>query len=491
MKKIFIILSAMLLLSACSDFLNIRPEGTTTSKGLDYTKAENIIKPISAAYAELRSYNASSFPLLGCLGVTSDDQDKGSTPTDGSSQKELDTFTYGESNELISAQWTGYYDIVSAANNAIEQMETFQENLLKAEDKATAAQAIGDAKFLRAFAYFRIVTMWGYVPIVDKLMSSEELAALKPNEPATVYAFIEADLQDAIARLPESWPAAYTGRVTKYSAMALKARVHMYQGEHNEAAALCDQIIASGKYALNPDFRHLFSVEGEYCSESLFEIESTDLMKSSGEAAYTTYAYVQGPRNNTPGNMQGWGFGVPSESLIQFYTDRGEVVRPATTLLYIGTTTPEGDYISNACPNPVYNGKVYTPSYHNDWSSNGYGFDHNLRVIRYAEVLLTYAEALARGATVGALSGMSALDALTLVRTRAGLASVPATLDNILDERRAELALEEDRFLDLIRTGRAATVLGPLGYVEGKHNLFPIPSTQLQLNTNLKQNDNY
>jgi hypothetical protein len=86
---------------------------------------------------------------------------------------------------------------------------------------------------------------------------------------------------------------------------------------------------------------------------------------------------------------------------------------------------------------------------------------------------------------------MSALDALTLVRTRAGLAPVPATLDNILDERRAELALEEDRFLDLIRTGRAATVLGPLGYVEGKHNLFPIPSTQLQLNTNLKQNDNY
>ena len=186
MKKIFTILSAVLLLSACSDFLNIRPEGTTTSKGLDYTKAENIIKPISAAYAELRSYNASSFPLLGCLGVTSDDQDKGSTPTDGSSQK-LDTFTYGESNELISAQWTGYYDIVSAANNAIEQMEAFQENLLKAEDKAAAAQAIGDAKFLRAFAYFRIVTMWGYVPIVDRLMSSEELAALKPNEPATVY----------------------------------------------------------------------------------------------------------------------------------------------------------------------------------------------------------------------------------------------------------------------------------------------------------------
>lgn len=491
MKKIFTIVSAALLLAGCSDFLNIRPEGTTTSKGLDYTKADNIIKPISAAYAELRSYNASSFPLLGCLGITSDDQDKGSTPTDGASIKVLDNFTYDASNELISAQWTGYFDIVSAANNAIEQMASFGENLIKEQDKAAAAQGVGDAKFLRAFAYFRIVNMWGYVPIIDRLMNASELAAVKRSEPAEIYDFIEKDLQDAIDLLPESWPAAYTGRATKYSAMALKAKVHLYQGEYEDAAKLCDLVIASGKYSLNPDFRNLFSVEGEYCSESLFEIESTDLMKSSGEAAYTTYAYVQGPRNNTPNNMQGWGFGVPSESLINFYNSRGEVVRPATTLLYSGTTTPEGDHISDKCPNPVYNGKVYTPSSYNDWSGNGYGYDHNLRVIRYAEVLLIYAEAIARGAAVGTNSGLSADDALTLVRNRAGLAAVPATLQNVLDERRAELALEEDRFLDLVRSGRASETLGALGFVEGKHNLFPIPSTQLQLNSNLKQNNNY
>lgn len=492
MKRIIIILSAALLLAGCSDFLNIRPEGTTTSEGLDYTKAENIIKPISAAYAELRSYDASSFPLLGCLGVTSDDQDKGSTAEDGASTKEMDSFKYDGANELIKGQWTGYYNIVSAANNAIAQMASFDAELTSDDAKAEAAQGVGDAKFIRAFAYFRLVTMWGNIPKIDRLMTAEELAAVPQSSPDQIYEFIIADLEDAIARLPEKWSKAYTGRVTKYSAMALLAKVYLYRGNWTKAAEYCDQVIASGRYGLMEDFRELFSIDGEYCKESLFEIESTDLGKSGGEAAYSTYAYVQGPRNNTPGNMQGWGFGVPSDALIQFYADRGETVRPATTLLYRGTTTPEGDYISDNCPNPVYNGKVYTPKAYNDWSSNGYGYDHNLRVIRYAEVLLIYAEAISRGAPVGTLSGKTALQALNEVRDRAGLApESSATTEKILDERRAELALEEDRFLDLVRTGRAATVLADLGYVEGKNNLFPIPVTQLQLNEHLQQNPNY
>lgn len=187
--------------------------------------------------------------------------------------------------------------------------------------------------------------------------------------------------------------------------------------------------------------------------------------------------------------MQGWGFCVPSEALIQFL---GHDPRAFTICLYSGTTTPEGDVISADCPNPVYNGKVYTPSSYNDWGDNGYGYDYNIRIIRYSDVLLMYAEALARGAsTSGLKSGYTAATALNRVRARVGMPSTTVTIDNILNERRAEFALEEDRFLDLVRTGKAAEVLGPLGYVEGKHNLFPIPSKQLQLNSNLKQNPNY
>lgn len=492
MKRVLYILSIALLCASCSDFLNIRPEGTTTAISLDHTKAENIFKPVSAAYAELRSYGSHSFPYIGCLEVTSDNADKGSTPEDGASMKQLDEFKYDSANELITAQWEAYYNIVSAANNALSQMEMFIAELQKDEDKDVAREAIGDAKFIRAYAYFRLVTMFGNIPLVDGIMSSEDLAALVPKAPAEIWTFIENDLADAISRLPESWSKSYLGRVTKYSAMALKAKTHLYQKEYDEAAKLCDQIIASGRFRLMDDFRSVFSIDQENCAESLFEIQSSDLGKASGTAAYNTYAYVQGPRNNTPSNMQGWGFCVPSEALIQFLTERGDTERAAATFLYSGTTTPEGDAISAGCPNPVYNGKVYTPSVYNDWSNNGYGYDYNIRIIRYSDVLLIFAESLSRGAaTAGLISGYTAQAALDEVRDRVGLAPVAATVDNILDERRAEFALEEDRFMDLVRTGKAAEVLGPLGYVEGKHNYFPIPSKQLQLNDNLNQNPNY
>jgi hypothetical protein len=189
--------------------------------------------------------------------------------------------------------------------------------------------------------------------------------------------------------------------------------------------------------------------------------------------------------------MQGWGFCTPSDSLIAFFARRGEVIRPATTLLYRGTKTPEGDSIKMNCANPVYNGKVYTPAIYNLWNYNGYGFEHNLRILRYADVLLMYSEALAHGTSVTLKSGYTASMALNEVRDRAGLGPVAVTFQNIWDERRAELAMEEDRFFDLIRTGQAYDVLKNKGFVKGKHEVFPIPSAQRQLNPNLQQNPNY
>jgi hypothetical protein len=239
-------------------------------------------------------------------------------------------------------------------------------------------------------------------------------------------------------------------RINKYTAMAIKAKVHLYQAEWDSVASLTDKIIASGKYGLLDDFREVFSLDGENTKESLFEIQSSTLGQSSGEQTYLEYAYVQGPRGNTPANLQGWGFCTPSQNLIDVYTSRGEVKRPATTLLYRGTITPEGDSIKTSCTNPVYNGKVYTPSNSNGWNYNGYGFDQNIRVIRYSDILLMYAEALVNGATAPTTCGLSADDAINKVRFRAGLDNISgATIQDIWDERRAELALEEDRFFDL------------------------------------------
>ena len=237
--------------------------------------------------------------------------------------------------------------------------------------------------------------------------------------------------------------------------MAIKAKVHLYQQEWDSVASLTDRIIASGRYTLLQDFREVFSIDGENSRESLFEIQSSTLGKTTGDPTYLEYAYVQGPRGNSPQGMQGWGFCTPSQSLIDFYSEREEIVRPATTLLYRGTRTPEGDSIRTICTNPVYNGKVYTPLVYNRWNFNGYGFDHNVRILRYPDVLLMYAEAEVSGSVIPVVSGLTADDAVNLVRIRAGLTELSGvTLQQIWDERRAELALEEDRFFDLIRTGQ-------------------------------------
>ena len=491
MRKYIIITVVLTALCSCSGFLDIIPEGTNPSTGLDYTKAENIFKPVSAAYASMRTYGSHDLPYIAAFEITSDNADKGSTPEDGPECRDMDEFKFTSTNSLVNGLWVGYYDIVSAANTAIFQMSEFDKAQENAENKKYVAQCEAEARFIRAYAYFNLVRVFRNIPLIDKVTSAEEVAAAKQGPPKQIYDFIESDLETAVSLLPESYSKAFSGRVTKYTAHALKAKVHLYQAEYDSVAVNAGKVIASGKFSLLQNFREVFSIDGENSSESLFEIQCSDLGQSSGNAPYFEYAYHQGPRNNRPANMQGWGFCTPSQNLIDFFQGRGDHIRMATTLLYRDSTTPEGDYISAECTNPVYNGKVYTPSAYNNWSYNGYGFDHNVRILRYSDVLLMYAEAVARGASEYPESTMNAQGALDWVRDRAGLEPVGLSLDNVLDERRAELALEEDRFFDLVRTGQAASVLGKYGFQAGKNEIFPIPAQQRQLNLNLQQNTNY
>lgn len=491
-RSILFLACLALMLSGCEEELNTRPEGTVPTVGIDYTKPENIFLSVSAAYASLRSYGAHVFPYIGAFEIASDNADKGSSAEDNPPMLEFDNLTYEADNGLINDLWKGYYDIVSSANYSIHQMPLFEAAMQNSANKLYARQCQGEAKTIRAYAYFNLTRLFGRVPVIDTLLTAEQLASVSQSATPQLYDFIEKDLLEAIQILPEKYSREWAGRINRYTAMALKAKVHLYQSEWDSVVSLTDKIIASGNYELLDDFREVFSVDGENSSESLFEIQSSTLGNTIGDQTFMEYAYVQGPRGNYPSNMQGWGFCTPSQNLIDFYTVRGEVIRPETTLLYRGTKTPEGDSIRSGCVNPVYNGKVYTPSSYNIWNYNGYGFEHNVRILRYADVLLMYAEAKVQGATYTTRSGLSADDALNLVRDRAGLEYLSgATLQDIWDERRAELALEEDRFFDLIRTGNAATALAGKGFVTGKHEVYPIPAAQRQLNPNLLQNTGY
>lgn len=492
MKHIIYSLLISLLTIGCEDYLDTRPEGSIPTTGTDYTNPENIFLSVSAAYAELRSYGAHAFPYIGAFEIASDNADKGSTPEDNPPMAELDNLDHEADNGLLNEIWVAYYDIISSANYSIHQMPLFEEQLLNSNDRLYAMQCQGEVKAIRAYAYFNLTRLFGSVPLIDTLLTAEQLASLQQATTSQLYDFMETDLMDAIEVLPEGYTAEWAGRIDRFTAMALKAKIHLYQEEWDSVAAVTDRIIASGRYGLLEDFREVFSVEGENSMESLFELQSSTLGMTIGEVTYIDYAYVQGPRGNTPGNMQGWGFCTPSQNLIDFFTARGEVIRPATTLLYRGTVTPEGDSIRNICVNPVYNGKVYTPSAYNIWNFNGYGFEHNVRILRYSDVLLMHAEAKVRGASWPTVSGLTSDDAVNQVRERAGLTTLTgATLQDIWDERRAELAMEEDRFFDLVRTGQAATALASKGFVTGKHEVYPIPAPQLELNQNLVQNNGY
>ena len=484
MKRIIAIASslAVLLSAASCDFLDIRTEASLPSTGIDYSKSENMFMPVSAAYAQMRAGHG--FNYLCLAEIPSDDADKGSESSDSATAIEMDGYKFTPNNGLLNSVWTEFFNMVSAANNAIEQMPRFAAAQTTEENIFLSRQYACEAKLIRAYAYFQLTRLFGEVPLVDRTMSAEELGnnpALSSDE---LYEFMCRDLDDAIDTLPESYGKGWGCRYTKYTAMGLKAKVALYHGDWAEAAKQADATIASNRFKLMDDFRYVFSVEGEGCQESIMEIESSDMGMSSGSAPYLDYAYIQGPRNNKPSNMQGWGFNVPNDNLISFLKERGDDIRYAATILERGTTTPEGDYILETCTNPYYNGKVYTPSAYNDWSYNGYGFDHNVRVIRYSDILLIYAEALVNGAPAGTC-GYSADFALNMVRARAGLAPVSATIDSILDERRAEFAMEENRLFDLKRTGRAAGTIK--GFVSPKHDYYPVPANQLQLNTALSQ----
>lgn len=487
-RIIFIAATALAVVS-CSKFLDIRMEATMPSAGIDYSKTDNIFLPVSAAYASMRLSEGRAQNYVGVMEIVSDDADKGSSESDGPTVAQLDNFTYGPDNVHVEQMWNYYYDISSAANYAIESMDLFAEAITSESGQQMVAECRGEAKIIRAYAYFNLLRLFGRVPIIDRSMSASELASMQVSSVDSVYDFIYKDLDAAIAVVPESHTD-YKGRYNKYTAMALKAKVALYRKDWTEAARLTDAIIASGRFSLMSRFKDAFNVENEYGSESLMEVGSSDLGQSTGGMPLCYYAFIQGPRGNKE-PFQGWGYKVPSQRLVDFLDARQDHVRKAVTLLVRGETTPEGDFIDPGCANPYYNGKVYVPTRLNNRSYNAYGLDHNMRLLRYADVLLMHAEAMAQGAAISPASGYSAAVALNEVRSRAGLPATEATLENIYDERRAELALEENRFFDLVRWGLAPQVLGRLGFQAGKNEVFPIPSAQRELNPNLPATPGY
>ncbi|SDC58821.1 RagB/SusD family nutrient uptake outer membrane protein [Williamwhitmania taraxaci] len=467
------ITSATLIVS-CEKYLDVPIESQLPS---DYTKEltpDEAFQYVSAAYGGMRKWGVSVFPYIGMFEVTSDDADKGSTADDSPTMLELDKFQFDANNDLIASYWNDHYSVISTCNYAITTLKK-----LKFTDTTARDQMVAEAKFIRAFMFLRMNIAYGGVPVVDTLQTVEGFATVARSTKEQVFAFIEKDLSEAIPFLPEAYSSDQVGRATNWAAKALLARTYMFEEKWPELKLITDEIIGLGPFSLYPNYYRLFRIEGESSFESVFEIQNSSMNQGKYRCEY---AFVQGPRNNFA-QMQGWGFCVPSQKLVDFFTSRGDNIRKAATVLPRGFRTAEGDSINAGCPNPYYNFKAYTPKKYN---TVDYGLDQNIRYIRYAEVLLMNAEAALH-------AGGDAATPFNEVRKRAGLTELGSpTLQDVWDERRAEFAMEEFRFFDLVRTGQATAELGSLGYINGKNNLFPIPQTQIDLSNGvLLQNPGY
>lgn len=481
-NPINIIFAVTILLTfiGCNDneFLDVQPSKETPEQALSSPTAATEL--VNAIYNKFLSWNESSFAWNGVSSITSDDADKGSDPGDTGGDKDLmDALTFTSTSLSFNEVWEGNYQGIARANQALNYLP----NLEIEEDLRN--RLIGESKFLRAEFYFRLVRMFGGVPLIDKvpnIQNQDDINAANTRvSEEDIYAFITSDLNDAIEVLPVSYTGIDLGRATKGAALTLLAKVKMYQGGDNwqQIYDLTNQVMGLG-YSLTPEYEDIWKEIGENNSESIFEIQARGETPNKGiEGYYET----QGARG---AGGWGWGFNTPTEDLANFYEEGDE--RRDATIIFRGETLWDGKLVAETVSNPRYNQKAYVSETMESFNGSRWESNKNVRILRYAEVLLMNAEAAIN-------VGGDAKTPLNLVRNRAGLESLETvTLMDVWKERRAELAFEHDRYFDLVRQGRAGEVLRAHGknFIDGKHELFPIPQAQIDLSKGqLMQNPGY
>ncbi|KAB1157921.1 RagB/SusD family nutrient uptake outer membrane protein [Flavobacterium luteum] len=463
---------------SCESDLEVLPQDSQSE--LDFlNNPGNAIQLVNGVYNKNLDYNTNSFSWIGITSITSDDADKGSTPGDSGADKDkLDALTFNASGLSFLDVWEARYQGIGRANKALFYLGQLSI------DTALKNRLIGEVKFLRALWYFDLVRCFGGVPIVVSQVDLNDTETVNRvvftrRTKEEVYTQIELDLEDAIKKLPVQYQSIDVGRATKGAAQSLLAKSYLYQERWQESFDLCGEVINSLQYDLLDNYADVWREVGENKSESIFEIQATF------DNGLKVYSYVQEPRG-TPD--LGWGFNTPSLSLTNAY-EPGDV-RKAATIMFIPSTLWDGFVAPNTLNNPRYNYKAYQSKTLEPWNGNRDDTAKNLRVLKYSDILLIRSETAFRLGNSG-----EALAQINVIRKRAGLAdATDVTLESILKERRLEMAMEHDRWFDIVRTGQAQAAMAANGktFIVGTHEVFPIPQQQITASGGrLTQNNGY
>lgn len=488
-------LALTLCLGACSDdFLEVDPKGTFLEDNY-YKNEQQAYTGLVATYDVLRKQSGGFENMMAMLNAGSDDfYAGGGSSTDGIGIQSFSNFTITPTF-MPGSFWSDYYKGVFRANVLLQKLPNVP---MSDENKARFA---AEAKALRGYYYFQLVTMFGEIPFYTTNLRVDQFYTIEKTAPSVVYEQIEKDLLEAIEVLPVTVGETESARFTKGAAKAILGKVYLFEGKKAEAAAQFAEVngtpgeTSAYGYRLLPNFNDLWVVDNKYHSESIFVCAHSKMGNStwgnyaSDSDEGNTFNLMIGPRGytagpNAPKYRTGWSFNTVTPDL---YAAMLNDPRRDATIANIGALKDQG--LANYSPANMDTGlflKKFMPTA-DDVTDGGGEQDLNYRqntyIVRLADTYLMEAEALN-------FTGARAQALLDAVRRRVGLPSVPVSKENVMNERRLELAGEGHRFWDLVRNDMAAAKLGSRGFIKGKHEYFPVPIGETQ-NTMIKQNPAY
>lgn len=531
---------ATLSLSSCNDWLTEETPGTTKVSEF-FTSLSTAEAVVNAAYVPMTwEFGTTYYPEWYFGDIVSDDALKGGQDiNDGADLRELENFKANSDNEILlqyyRAQWQG----IQRANLAIDEIPTtrIETEGTEAEQQAKYRDRyLGEAYFLRGFYYFRLARMFGGMPLIDYVIkSSNQWAQTRSTMDETLnFAIKDFKRAENLLWKKDKYSNEELGRATKGAAQAMLLKANLYRADYlrnagneteaqkyfAEAAKWGKEVIQSRQYSLWPNYLDNFRLANENGRESVFEIQYTEEATSDyggeGYTRGTMTTILQRSRSSAFGEA-GWGYDRPTQNLYNEY-EAGDARRDETILV------PTDEQIETPAQEIYCGDRMLNRKYamYNDGTNGGiYKLAHATRSpknniqIRYADVLLMYAEACCESGDLP-----SAKSALKEVRDRAGLSQFPYTAviqgqtvtfnDNqedlrkaIRHERRVELAMEGHRWFDLTRWGIAKETMDTYmageteeakelygTFQKGKHELFPIPSKEIDL-SGIEQNPNW
>ena len=470
--------------SSCSDFLEQNPQ-TDLSENDFYKTADDILSAVNGVYSSLQEGDI--YGNWYVFGEIPSDNTRNQLSGSVTTQNEFDQFYIDTQNSMIANFWKAAYKVINRTNTVLGRIDGIEINTELANRYKL------ECKFIRALMYFNLVRVYGDVPLILKEISISESYDILREPKENVYNQIIADLKEA-QDLPVSYSTAEDGRATQGAAKALLANVYMTLHKYAEAETILAEIINSGQYSLlentpgslNIDgYKNVFSPVNHNSKEGIFEIQ----FLKGGYGEGSNYANNFAPENSGTNVVAVGGTGgnnIPEMDIYNAY-EEGDLRRDFSMSLGYYDNRKNNEWVESR-----YVCKFMDVPYQNNDASNNYP------VIRYADVILMYAEALNQNGKTA-----EACKYLNMTRRRGfgyqTTETSPVDLQTtdkaqfalmVEQERRVELAFENHRWFDLIRTGRAVEVMRSKGFSLNETNVIcPIPQKQIDVNPKLTQND--